>query len=160
MQVVYLDELGKVEHLPLWIALMVLTIVSDDEAPKDARTLIRRAIQEKSAEENRVIIETVAAIISYKFDQLSQREIHKMLDISPKETRLYREVTQEARQAGRTEGQAELLLRQLLKLFRELPEDVLLDVRNLPASELEALGEAIFDFGKLSDLRAWLEARP
>ncbi|GAA6617454.1 hypothetical protein NUACC26_032640 [Scytonema sp. NUACC26] len=34
---VYLNELGDIRSLPLWVALMVLTTVSEEQAPEEAR---------------------------------------------------------------------------------------------------------------------------
>ena len=173
MHIVYLDELGNIQDLPLWISLMVLTIVKEGEAIADARMLIERARREKSGNESHVIMEVIATVVSYKFEQFSIREIRKMLDmdISVKETRYYRELTQEAielgleegletgRKEGRKEGQVALLLRQLNRLFDELSDDVTEAVEQLTTSDLAALGEAIFDFDELSDLSSWLDDR-
>lgn len=155
MHVVYLDELGAVQDLPLWIGLMVLTVVEGEKAVADARSLLKRAEQEKSADESRVIIELIATVISYKFEQLSKKEIYKMLDISVKETRLYREIRQEERQ----EGQVQLILRQLGKLFGQLPEDVTAEIGKLTESDVEKLGEAVLDFSNLADVQSWLAER-
>jgi predicted transposase/invertase (TIGR01784 family) len=39
---VYLDELGEIRSLPLWVAVMVLTITDEAEAPEAARYLLAR----------------------------------------------------------------------------------------------------------------------
>ena len=39
---VYLDELGNIRQLPLWVALMVLTTIEEEEAPEEARYLLTR----------------------------------------------------------------------------------------------------------------------
>ncbi|MEN8443958.1 MAG: Rpn family recombination-promoting nuclease/putative transposase, partial [Cyanobacteria bacterium J06555_13] len=120
---VYLDELGDIRQLPPWLALMVLTITDEAEAPTEARHLLGRARAEVSPEATRAIIEMVATIISYKFDQLSREDVEKMLDIKFEETRVFREIQedalqqglqqglQEGRQEGRQEGAAALVLR-------------------------------------------------
>jgi predicted transposase/invertase (TIGR01784 family) len=36
---IYLDELGAIRQLPLWVALMVLTTVESEQAPEEARYL-------------------------------------------------------------------------------------------------------------------------
>nr|WP_242042133.1 Rpn family recombination-promoting nuclease/putative transposase [Leptolyngbya sp. FACHB-541] len=43
---VYLDELGDIQQLPLWVALMVLTTVDEEQAPETARYLLDRTWQE------------------------------------------------------------------------------------------------------------------
>ena len=40
---VYLDELGDIRSLPLWVALMVLTTVDEELAPQEARYLLERS---------------------------------------------------------------------------------------------------------------------
>ncbi|MEL6778863.1 MAG: DUF2887 domain-containing protein [Cyanobacteria bacterium J06597_16] len=147
---IYLDELGSVEQLPLWVALMVLTTVQTREVVESARTLMARARKEKTPNESRAIIEMVATIIGYKFEQLSFQEIQAMLDMPIKESVVFQE--------GRKRGQFGLIKRQLTKQFGELPEDVCTSISELSAPELESLGEAILDFSTLADLQVWLTA--
>lgn len=65
-------KLGNIRQLPLWVALMVLTIVGDAEAPEEAKYLLDRArAEDVSPESGRAIIDMVATIISYKFGQIS-----------------------------------------------------------------------------------------
>jgi predicted transposase/invertase (TIGR01784 family) len=153
MHRIYLDDLGDIQQLPLWIALMVLTTVKESKAIADAQVLISRAQQEKSAEESRVIIELIATIIGYKFEQLSLQEIQAMLDIPIKESRLY----QEGRQEGRQEGQSDLLVLFLRKRLGDVPEDAIALIHQLTTPDIEALGEALLDFSALTDLQAWLQ---
>ena len=174
---IFLNELGNIRELPLWVALMVLTTVDEAEAPEEARHLIGRTEQVASADETRAIIEMITTIISYKFKELTTREVEEMLDITFEETRVYREIKAEAeqkglaqgleqgleqgRQEGRREGRqeeaADLILRILTKRFETLPDSVRNDVSALTVENLEALGEALLDFNSLSDLSYWLE---
>ncbi|WP_265338657.1 MULTISPECIES: Rpn family recombination-promoting nuclease/putative transposase [unclassified Nodularia (in: cyanobacteria)] len=39
---VYLDELGNIRQLPLWVALMILTTLEDEQAPEEARYLLAK----------------------------------------------------------------------------------------------------------------------
>ena len=153
--------MGAAQDLPVRIGLMVLTVLAESEAVAAGRSLIRRAVKETSADESRAIIELVSTIISYKFDQLSWREIHNMLDISVKETRIYKEIReeerQEGRQEGRLEGQARIIVGLLRKRFGELPATVTEQISKLSSLELEAMSEAIFDFVKLSDVTEWIK---
>jgi predicted transposase/invertase (TIGR01784 family) len=54
---VYLDEIGDIRQLPVWVALMVLTTVEEEKAPEEARYLLTRSSQEVSQPESRAIIE-------------------------------------------------------------------------------------------------------
>ncbi len=87
---VYLNELGDIRSLPLWVALMVLTTVEEERAPEEARNLLTRTALETSNLSSRVIIEMVTTIMVYKFEQLSRKEVESMLGITIKETRVYR----------------------------------------------------------------------
>ncbi|MBW4630947.1 MAG: Rpn family recombination-promoting nuclease/putative transposase [Iphinoe sp. HA4291-MV1] len=155
---VYLDELGDIRQLPLWVAVMVLTTVESEQAPESARYLLARTRQEVSLPASRAIIEMITTIMTYRFDELSRAEVESMLDITLKETRVYREIKEEGRQEGRQEATVNLVIRLLTKRLGELPQDVCSLVSDLPLSELEELGEDLLDFTSLADLQAWLEA--
>lgn len=152
---VYLNELGEIRQLPLGVALIVLTTVEEEQAPEEARYLLARAQQEVTEPEaSRAIINTIATIMVYKFTNLSRREVEAMLGLRLEETRVYRE----AKEEGRQQEAANLVLRLLLRRFGELSEDLRGRISNLPLSVLEDLSEALLDFSSLDDLSAWLEA--
>lgn len=168
---VYLNELGEIRQLPLGIALMVLTIVEEEQAPQEARYLLTRTQQEiTEPERSRAIIDTIATIMVYKFIDLSRREVEAMLGLRLEESRVYQEAKEEGRlegrQEGRQEGQLEgrqqeaanLVFRLLSRRFGELSQELRERISNLPLSVLEDLSEALLDFGSLDDLLTWLEA--
>ena len=150
---VYLDELGDIRSLPLWVAAMVLTTVEEEQAPEEARYLLSRTRTELSPPSSRAIIEIVTTIMTYRFEQLSRVEVEAMLDITLKETRVYREIKEE----GREEEAVNFVTRLLTKRFGELPQEVRSLVSGLSLSMLEELGEALLDFTSVADLQAWLE---
>ena len=65
---------------------MVLTTLDKAQAPVEAKRLLNRA-QAAAPDENRVIIDIVVTIISYRFGQITRQEVEKMLDITFEETR-------------------------------------------------------------------------
>lgn len=146
---IYLDELGDIRQLPLWVALMVLTTLEDEQATQEARYLLARNQQELSQPRNRAIIELITTIMVYKFENKSQREVEEMLGITLKETRVYREIKEESEKS--------LIFRLLNRRVGELPEDVRQQVEILSLEELENLGEALLDFSSMGDLQVWLE---
>jgi predicted transposase YdaD len=148
---IYLDELGDIRSLPLWVALMVLTTIEEEQATEEARYLLARSQQEAPQPENRAIIELLTTIMVYKFENKSQREVEEMLGITLKETRVYREIKEE----GREEGEKSLVLRQLARRVGELPQDMRQKIESLSLEHLENLGEALLDFSGMSDLDAW-----
>ncbi len=85
---VYLNKLGDIRKLPIWVALMVLTTLSEKVAPAEARYLLERSRQEPEVSSD-VILEVVTSIMIYKFEQLSRKEIDTMLGITLKGTRVY-----------------------------------------------------------------------
>ena len=168
---IYLDELGDIDQLPLWVSLMVLTTVEETQAPAEAKELLKRARAVPPAE-SRIIVDMVVTIISYRFGQITRQEVEKMLDITFEETRVFQEVKEDAMREGRKEGlqeglqeglregrkeeAANLIVRQLGKRFGELPEDTQVSVSKLSLTVLEELGEALLDFSDISEVKNWL----
>lgn len=58
---------------------------------------------------------------------------------------------------GRVQGLANMLLKQLGRVCGPVPEDLAQRVGQLPATGLEALGEALLDFHTVQDVEAWLD---
>ncbi|MFM6039664.1 MAG: Rpn family recombination-promoting nuclease/putative transposase [Sphaerospermopsis kisseleviana] len=155
---IYLDELGDIQQLPLWVGLMVLTTLKESEAPAAARNLLTRSNQESSSKE--MILEMITTIMMYRFENLTLREVQVMLGISLERSRAYQEIKQEGRQEGRQEGLKEsalnLVMRQLTRRLGELPEEPKDTISGLSLTNLENLGEALLDFTSLQDLQSWL----
>ena len=82
-----------------------------------------------------------------------------------KQTRVYQEAKQEGRQEGKQEGRQEgrqegernLLVRQLSKRFGKLTNSYIENINSLTIVQLEDLGEALLDFGNITDLEQWLK---
>jgi predicted transposase/invertase (TIGR01784 family) len=160
---IYLDELGDIRQSPLGIALMVLTILTEEEAPIEARYLLERVQQEvPSSETSRDIIDTIclrhakanATIMVYKFTNLSLREVEAMLGMRLEESKVYRE----AKEEGQQQEAANLVLRQLRRRLGAISDELGNRISHLPLSVLEDLSEALLDFSSLDDLSAWLES--
>ena len=144
---VYLDELGEVEDLPTGLGLMVLTTLEGEKAKSEARGLIQRA------EGSQDIIELVSTIIVYKFSNLSRDEVDAMLGIELEQTRVYRE----AEQQGEVKATQALILRLLNRRVGNVSSAMETRIKALPLLCLEDLGEALLDFGQISDLIGWLD---
>ncbi|MDJ0619648.1 MAG: Rpn family recombination-promoting nuclease/putative transposase [Calothrix sp. MO_192.B10] len=162
---IYLDELGDIRKLPIWVALMVLTTIEDEQSAEEARYLLARNQQEETPV-NRAIIELVTTIMVYKFTNKTQREVEEMLGITLQETRVYREIKEEGIKEGIQQGEqrgleqgrlseARLILRLLTRRVGELPQDICQQIETLPLEQLENLGEALLDFTSMADLQAW-----
>ncbi len=74
-----------------------------------------------------------------------------------RESLWYQEILQQGEQKGKAEGERSLVLRQLTRRLGTLPTSVETQVQALELLQLEALGEALLDFAKLSDLTDWLQ---
>jgi predicted transposase/invertase (TIGR01784 family) len=131
--------------------LMVLTTLDETQAPEEAKTLVTRSRQQAPQKESDAIIELIATIMVYKFEQMSQKEVETMLGITTiQQTRVYRE--------AREEEAANIILRLLTKRFQSIPPETQNLISSLPLSVLENLSEAILDFSQLADLQPWLDA--
>jgi predicted transposase YdaD len=156
---IYLDELGDIRQLPLWVALMVLTTLDEEQAPQEARYLLARSQQETVSPSNQAIMELVTTIMVYKFEQLSRMEVEEMLGITLQQTRVYREIKEEGLLEGEQRGvqrEKSLILRQLTRRVGELSQEVRSRIESLPLEQLENLGEALLDFQGMADLEAWI----
>lgn len=158
---IYLDELGDIRQLPVWVGLMVLTTLAESQAPEAARYLLTKSSQELSSSSSQVIIEMVTTIMMYRFEKLSLTEVQAMLGISLEKSRAYQEIKQEGRQEGLQEGLQQatlnLVIRLLTKRFGELPADAHHSISILPLPVLVSLSEALLDFTSLHDLPVWLD---
>lgn len=150
---IYLNELGDIRTLPIWVALMVLTTITESEAPEEARYLLQRTISGQSS--SQAIISIITTIMMYRFEQLSYKEVEIMLDITLQETRAYREIMAE----GREEEAAKLVMRLLTKRFGLVSKEIHSEISSLPLASLEDLSEALLDFTSLADLQTWLAAQ-
>ncbi|NET02151.1 MAG: Rpn family recombination-promoting nuclease/putative transposase [Sphaerospermopsis sp. SIO1G1] len=149
---IYLDELGDIHQLPLWVALMVLTTLQESQAPEAARYLLTRSNEEQSSLSSEVIIEMITTIMMYKFEQLTLMEVAEMLGLSLERSRAYREI----KEIGREEATFNLVIRLLTKRFGELSSEMRDSITALPLPVMENLSEALLDFNSVNDLEVWL----
>ena len=134
---------------------MVLTTLDESQAPEEARYILERFQAQQSRPPSRAIIEMVTTIMVYRFERLSRIEVEAMLGITLKQTRVYQEIKEE----GREEATLNLVVRQLIKRFGEISEEMRRQISSLPLPVLEELSEALLDFTSVTDLQAWLESR-
>lgn len=94
-----------------------------------------------------IIQYTIECSPLYNYQQNSRRAL--------RETKVYQEALQEDRQ----EGEQLLILRQVTRRVGILSPKTEAQVQALDLFRLEALGEALLDFSKPSDLDEWLRSR-
>ena len=150
VQVVYLNELAAISELSLDLGTLRLMVEPAATVPEAARGLIEQVQQAPlAATDSAKLLELIETIVVYTFPRRTREEIAAMLGLTDmRETRVYQE--------GREEEAKSLILRLLNRKLGELPEDLQAQVSQLPLATLEALGEALFDFGEMADLQAWL----
>ncbi|MBD2664399.1 hypothetical protein B6N60_00884 [Richelia sinica FACHB-800] len=76
---------------------------------------------------------------------------------SPWYQEILKEGLQQGVQQGEQQGEANLVIRQLSKRFGNLDPVITSQIRQLSISQLETLGESIFDFSAMADLENWLQ---
>jgi len=79
-----------------------------------------------------------------------------MLDMTVEDfthTRFYQDVLLE----GKQEGEAHLIVRQLMRRCGLITPEQKQQVLAMPVADLERLGEALLDFSGAADLQDWLE---
>jgi predicted transposase/invertase (TIGR01784 family) len=151
---IYLDELGEIASLPLGVALMVLTIVDEELAPKLARDLLTRSKQEVSIPEvGRGIIEMIATVMTYKFINLTRQEVEAMIGVTFQETRVYRDAKEEGRQEERLKI-VNLFLKQKLGTISRIQME---RIEKLLPEQMERLTIALLSFETKKDLKNWLD---
>lgn len=170
VQRLYLDDLLTQENLSPNLAILKLIVTPENEVVSLAQRLLGGI---ETAEEFRQKLDLVEAILVNKFPELSIEEIQKMLDLREADitkTRFYQEVLQigrrEGEQIGRREGEqfglqigeANMVIRMLIRRFGRLTTPQTKKVRSLALPQLESLGEALLDFKNVADLENWFKA--
>lgn len=170
VQRLYLDDLLTQENLSPNLAILKLIVTPENEVVSLAQRLLGGI---ETAEEFRQKLDLVEAILVNKFPKLSIEEIQKMLDLREADvtkTRFYQEVLQigrrEGEQIGRREGEqfglqigeANMVIRQLIRRCGRLTTPQTKKVRSLALPQLELLGEALLDFKNVADLESWFKA--
>ena len=156
---VYLDEWAQPRQT-LSQQLIGVLLATQQQAVSEARavlTQIKSLVVDKG--QASAIVNLLETILVYKLPTLSREEIQQMLELTDtelKQTRFYQEVFTEGRQEGRQEEGVTLILRQLQRRCGELPMPLREQVTRLRLLQLEALGEALLEFGELGDLEQWL----
>jgi predicted transposase YdaD len=141
---------------------MHLTIMSPEQAPEQARELIRQANEEDTDTgflSKKEIIDMVCTIAVYKFSKLSRDEVAAMLGLRLEETKVYQEASAEGEERGRQEGlqrEQALILRQLNRRIGTVNSHFETQIFELSVPQLESLGEALLDFSSSTDLEQWL----
>ncbi len=109
----------------------------EKKAPEVARKLLDRAQHEQIPSEARHdIIGMIGTIISYRFDNLTRKEVETMLAKSFAETRFYRDVKEEGRQEGVEMNQRATALAMLAE---KIPVETIARITGWTIEDLQSL---------------------
>lgn len=67
-------------------------------------------------------------------------------------------IFEEGRQEGRWEGKIDLLIKQLIKKFKIVPEEYKKKLMTLPKETIEVIGTEIFDMESVDELKKYFNA--
>jgi predicted transposase YdaD len=161
-----LEELGQQADLDPWLTLLSLPVRPEAELPASSQQILERRPD---------LLSTVLTMLFERFPTLSPEEIMVFAGI-PTDQLLHTRAAQDLLDRGRQEGEARgrqegeaqgeargraaeaaaVTLRQLNRRCGPLSDATTAEIQALPLERLEALAEALLDFGGPADLAVWL----
>jgi predicted transposase YdaD len=148
----YLEDLLPLKNLSPNMALLRLIAFPEEEVVQEANTVLKDLEGSSDFQRGLGLVE---GILVSKFPDLSLEEVKQMIGLKSvefNETQFYKDV----KQIGLEEGEANRLLRTLIRRFGALSTGEEAKVRSLSSDQLDLLGDAMFEFEGMSDLEAWL----
>jgi len=154
---VYLDRLPLLDSAnpKLWL----IALIVEDAA--NIAPIVRKVQAHRQSQTGDGIdwLDLLETVLVYKLPNFTREEIQTMFgfnDIDLKQTRFYQDVYGEGllngRVEGRLEGEAALLLRQMERKFKPLPDSARQRVASADAETLLAWGERLLDANNLDEV--------
>ena len=154
-----LEELGQQPGLDPLVSLLTLPMRPEAEIQTATQQILGPRPD---------LLETVVSILMERFPLLTRKDIMEIATIPAKDlrhTRAAQEWIEEGRQEGEAQGEARgraaeaaaVTLRLLNRRCGPLADVTTARIQALPLKQLEALAEALLDFGGPVDLAVWLE---
>ena len=160
-----LEELGQQADLDPWLTLLSLPVRPEAELPASSQQILERRPD---------LLSTVLTMLFERFPTLSPEEIMVFAGI-PTDQLLHTRAAQDLLDRGRQEGEARgrqegeaqgeargraaeaaaVTLRQLNRRCGPLSDATTAEIQALPLERLEALAEALLDFGGPAHLAVW-----
>ena len=125
-----------------------LLIAKESQAIKLAKKLLEKPLHQD--EEQLFLINSVEALLKFRFSHLSLDEIRKELNVD------YVAVAYAINQKGRLEEAHSLVMRLLTKRFRKLSKTLSKKIAQLSLAQLEQLTDDFLTLTCLDDLKHWL----
>ncbi|MFN7851984.1 MAG: DUF4351 domain-containing protein, partial [Dolichospermum sp.] len=119
---------------------------------------LRQAVRELRRDEQLQDLEPLLSFFaSFVLDIPLVQQIMRWDMTVLRESPWYNEILKQGLQQGEQQGEANLIIRLLSKRFGNLDIAIASQIRQLSISQLETLGESIFDFSAMADLENWLQ---
>lgn len=137
----------------------VYRLHAEEAQVAEAACVLAQEVVAEPEAQRREAIDLIETLLVYKLPHLTRQEIKKMLrlpDPDLRKTRFYQEAYSEGEEDGHRAGELSMVLRLLRRRVGTLGPDQEARVRALSTAELDALGEALLEFGGADDLAAWL----
>jgi len=142
-----LEELGQQADLDPLLTLLTLPVRPEAQLPASTQQILELRPD---------LLSAVLPMLVERFPTFTREEIMVIAGIPAKELRHTR-AAQQWIEEGRQEGEAKVTLRQLSSRCGPLSDATTAEIQALPLERLEALAEALLDFGGPADLAVWLE---
>ena len=153
-----LEELGQQADFDPWLTLLTLPVQPEAELKRSTQQVLERHPE---------LVSAVLTMLLERLPTLSTEEIMVFAGI-PTDQLLHTRAAQDLLNRGRQEGEAQgeargraaeaaaVTLRQLNRRCGPLSDATTAEIQALPLERLEALAEALLDFGGPADLAVWL----
>ena len=146
-----LEELGQQADLDPLLNLLTLPVRPENELKLSTQQILERRPD---------LLSAVLPMLVERFPTLTPEEIMVIAGIPTDQllhTRAAQDLLDRGRQEGEAQGEAKVTLRQLNRRCGPLADVTTARIQALPLKQLEALAEALLDFGGPVDLAVWLE---
>lgn len=70
-------------------------------------------------------------------------------------TEIGRMIREDGIREGKAEGKTEMLIKQLIRKFKSVPEKYKIKIKELPEETIEVIGQDIFEIEKVEDLEKY-----
>jgi hypothetical protein len=110
----------------------------------------------KNMETKMISLSMLYALFEKFGDTLSKNRLKEAIRMTEIGKMIRDEALKEGIKEGETKGKAEMLLKQLMKKFKKLPDEYKNKIKGLPEDTLEVIATDIFDMEKVEDLEKYL----
>lgn len=140
-----------------------LTLIPLMKSKRDKSTqtisCIELADQIKNSEDKSKCTTLLYALFEKFGDELSKKKFLEVISMTEIGKMIYEDGKSKGEEEGiikgKTEGKAEVLIKQLVKKFKSIPEDYIDKIKKLPEVVIETIATDIFDLEKVEDVEKY-----